>query len=228
MDVSSSIRPPSASSKWCPAWSDEFDSQKIDPAKWRVLGDSRRGGGMWLKRNVSLDGRGHLVIMSSPAKGKTTTGGIDTYGKFQQKYGLFVIRAELPTRPGHRVGFWLQSKNSAIHSDGRKGTEIDILEQYSRSNIVTHNLHWNGYGKYEKSWNYRFQMDSIQGWHTYALRWTPDNYQFYVDGALTAKTKAGGVSRVPEFIRITDEPMEGMVAQKDKFLVDYVRVYSAC
>lgn len=53
-----------------------------------------------------------------------------------------------------------------------------------------------------------------------------------MDGKETWRTKAGGVSQVPEFMKLSDEigSWAGDIKKAtlpDQFLVDYVRVYDA-
>ena len=78
------------------------------------------------------------------------------------------------------------------------------------------------------------------GYHTFALKWTPEYYVFYVDGKATWATDDGGVSKVKEFLRLTVEidagdgwgPHGQKIGQFDDsnsndtdFLVDYVKVW---
>jgi hypothetical protein len=70
----------------------------------------------------------------------------------------------------------------------------------------------------------------MKGWHTFGLWWNPNEYVFFVDGKETWRTNAGGVSQVPEYIKLSDEigDWAGDVKKAklpDAFLVDYVRVY---
>ena len=69
----------------------------------------------------------------------------------------------------------------------------------------------------------------MEGWHTFAVWWKPDEYIFYVDGTETWRTNKA-VSQVPEYIKLSDEigKWAGDIAKArlpDAFLVDYVRVY---
>ena len=69
-----------------------------------------------------------------------------------------------------------------------------------------------------------------EGFHDYGLLWTTDEYVFYVDGKEVWRSKAGGVSQVPEYLKLTEEIGSwGGDIQKaelpDYFEVDYVRVY---
>ena len=75
-------------------------------------------------------------------------------------------------------------------------------------------------------------------WHTYTLEWYPDEYIFYVDGSETWRTSEGGVSQVPQYIKLTEEignygtgpdawgtgPIEE-AALPDYTRIDYVRVW---
>ena len=73
----------------------------------------------------------------------------------------------------------------------------------------------------------------MDGFHTYAVAWSPDEYVFYVDGVETWRTKAGGVSQVPAVLRFTIEFSEGWNGKiqeaklPDHFIIDWVRVYKA-
>ena len=84
-----------------------------------------------------------------------------------------------------------------------------------------------------KSAGHNFRRDGVmEGWHTFSLLWTPNEYVFYVDGQETWRTAAGGVCQVLEFIKLTEEigKWGGDIHQAklpDYFLVDYVRVYHA-
>jgi len=69
-----------------------------------------------------------------------------------------------------------------------------------------------------------------EGFHTFGLLWTPQEYVFYVNGQETWRTAAGGVSQVPEYAKLTEEigKWGGDITQAklpDHFVVDYVRVY---
>ena len=102
-----------------------------------------------------------------------------------------------------------------------------------RDGRLTSNLHWDGYGKDHKSAGTKFSRPGVMnGWHTFGLLWLPEEYVFYVDGQETWRTSAGGVSQVPEFVKLTEEIGNwGGEIQKaklpDYFVVDYVRVYEA-
>ena len=118
-----------------------------------------------------------------------------------------------------------------IGNDGRDGTEIDIMEKPWLDDRINYALHWDGYGKEHKSAAKEVKVPGImEGFHTYALLWTPEEYVFYVDGKETWRSKAGGVCQVPLYIKLSDEVgnWAGDIRKAklpDQFLVDYVRVY---
>ena len=84
----------------------------------------------------------------------------------------------------------------------------------------------------------KLDKNLYDGFHTYALKWTPEYYVFYIDGEPTWATTGGGVSKVKEFLRLTVEidagdgwgPHGKKIGKFDEnseseFLVDYVKVW---
>lgn len=232
-----SLPPAPAGQQWKLVFADEFD--RINPRIWTLRGDSPRNGGYWLKKNVEQRD-GALYLRATRHNGKMATGSLDTNGKAQWRYGYFEMRAKLPRLPGgHRPAFWLQTPGTFQPGDeGRDGTEIDIFEAPGRSGHVVHNLHWNmplagGMGRNNVG-KVAAQPIAYNQWHKFGLWWDADRYRFYVDGVLTWETSEGGVSQVPEHIRITDEVLDSdrfaqvnyaAIDLADPFVVDYVKVY---
>ena len=225
--------PPAAEAKtWKLAWSDEFNGTNLDQTKWDVMGDWKRRDGYWLKEDAYLDGKGNLVIRTKKDGDRYTSGAVRTKGKFEHRYGYWLCRCKFPTQEGHWPAFWLYTNSvGKIGNEGRDGTEIDIMEKPWREDKTTQNLHWDGYGKEHKSAGKESVIPGLsKGWHTFGLHWRPDEYVFYVDGKETWRTKAGGVSQVPEYAKLTDEigKWGGDITKAnlpDYFTVDYVRVY---
>jgi beta-glucanase (GH16 family) len=93
------------------------------------------------------------------------------------------------------------------------------------------NLHWDGYGKDHKSAGTRTTIPVLtEGFHDYGLLWTKEQYIFYVDGKEVWRSTAGGVSQVPEYLKLSAEigKWGGDISKAelpDYFEVDYVRVY---
>jgi len=220
---------------------DDFSGTQIDTKKWTIRGDQKRANGFWLKKNAKLDGKGFLHLTTtrdSSEKGTRYAGGaLESRKSFQQTFGYFECRAKLQqtSGEGYHCSFWLQSDSTGDTSDaGRNGTEIDLIEKFKKHGMIQHALHWDGYGPEHAHCNFTFPWPNInEGFHIYGLLWTPSEYIFFIDGVETWRTKAGGVSQVPAFMRVTTEFSEGWNGEiakaknlPDSFIVDYVKAYS--
>lgn len=227
------LPPLPAGQTWKLIWNDEFDGTKLDEAKWNRRGDHVRKGGWWVKDDAYLSGKGALMLRVKKDGDRFTCGALDTKGKFEHAFGYYVARMKMPKQPGHWPAFWLQATSmTKVGDEGRDGTEIDIVEIPWRDGRITMNLHWDGYGKEHKTAgaNRARMPELVEGFHDYALLWTPEEYVFYVDGKEVWRTKAGGVSQVPEYILLTEEIGDWGGDIKKAVLpdyceVDYVRVY---
>ena len=126
-----------------------------------------------------------------------------------------------------------------VNNSGEDGTEIDIFEGFGWTDTLNFALHWDGYGDDHKSEGYKKTIEEIRdGFHTYALEWNEEEYVFFVDNTEVWSTKAGGVSKVPAYVKITGELSTEswaiseywsndpeLAEYPDYFVVDYVRVY---
>lgn len=164
---------------------------------------------------------------------------------FAQAFGYFETRVKFPDADGMWSAFWLQSSNMRKPAAaGVDGTEIDVYEsafRRSKSSKMGHALLWNGYGEYAQSEAViqDLEQDLYDGeYHTFALKWTPEYYVFYIDGEATWASMGGGVSHVKEFLRLTCEidagdewgPHGQKIGAFDgtedaPFYIDYVKVW---
>jgi beta-glucanase (GH16 family) len=226
------LPPATAGKSWKLVWHDEFDGPKLDTTKWASPPDGARRDALWLGKAISFDGQGHVKLSAFKEGDKYASGCIRTLGKFEHSFGYYVARIQFQRQVGHWSAFWLMGPSvNKIGDEGRDGTEIDIIEKPSLNSHMNHALHWDGYGKEHKSAVKEFDVPGIMdGFHTFGLLWTPEEYVFYVDGKETWRTKAGGVCQVPLFVKLSNEigPWAGDIKKAklpDGFLVDYVRVY---
>jgi beta-glucanase (GH16 family) len=217
---------------WALVWHDEFEGDALDETKWECPADARRRDGWWMRKAVSLDGRGHLAVRTLKEGDRYLDGCVRTQGKFEHAFGFYVARIRLQKQPGHWSAFWLMGSGVLkVGDEGRDGTEIDIMEKPWLDGRVQHTLHWDGYRKDHKSQGKVVDVPGVmEGFHTFGLWWSPEEYVFYVDGKETWRTRAGGVCQVPLYIKLSDEVgrWAGDIAKAtlpDEFLVDYVRVY---
>ncbi len=217
---------------WKLVWNDEFEGNTVDSSKWEVLGDFQRRDGFWVKDDVYVDGQGRLILRTKKDGDRYTCGAARTRGRFEHRYGYWVCRCKLPKEQGHWPAFWLHADTvGRIGDAGRDGTEIDIMEKPWREDRITQNLHWDGYGKEHQHVGTTFDFPGLsEGFHTFGLHWTPEEYVFYVDGKETWRTRGGGVSQAPGYAKLTEEigNWGGDITKAnlpDGFVVDYVRVY---
>ena len=239
--------------EWTLVWKDEFNGSSLDGKKWDQPEYNRRSNdngpdGWWLKEDSYLDGNGHLVIRARKINNRNrdkdifdfSTGAVRTIDRFEQKFGKFEIRCKLPTQPGWWVAFWLMSPTVGNEDgSGEDGSEIDIFEGFGWTDRVQHALHWDGYGDAHQSEGESMTIPGIrEDYHTYILEWNETEYRFFIDSTETWRSQAGGVSKVPAYVKVTGElstqdwaisqywannPARGVYP--DSFLVDYVRVY---
>lgn len=165
--------------------------------------------------------------------------------KFMHKYGYYECRCKMPQKEGWWCAFWLQSPiiGSTLNPEF-SGVEVDIMEQFWRTkyephHVIQHNNHWNGYGSQHKSTgDHRVKLkDTEDGFHTFAVDWTPEYYRYYVDGEMTWELKAPyPISQTEQFLLVSTEVIgyrssewtqweDLEEAVGDTFVVDYVRVF---
>lgn len=244
-------------------WSDEFDGTAPDASKWtgfRCGGETsvvRQGG--WWHTDLAAVKDGNLRISARYYKNGYRGGkagwyscGLCTTGLFEQTYGYFEVRCILPKGTGMWSAFWMlpQDFSNTVGNGGTDGAELDVFEspnyRYKLSdnvNVVTTNIHIDGYGKEEQSKGvatpFIEENDPYETYNTYGVEWNEKEYIFYINGVETGRTDFGGTSRVPEYILLTTEigGAKGVAgaswagdpispdAQPTDFIVDYVRAY---
>jgi beta-glucanase (GH16 family) len=224
---------------------DEFDGTTLDSATWDYRLSGPRRDAVNVPEAVRVDGEGHLVIDTWTEEETHYTGMIGTQGRFEQRYGWFEARIDFDGAPGMWSAFWLQSPTlgQTIGDPGSSGVEMDIVEHdlfgSSPGGPYWHGgLHWDGYGASHKVRSRAIAVPDIaDGFHTFALEWTPDALRFYYDGQLMW-TPQPIISHVPEFMILSSEVMDSFLTQipeggygdrsesTTRMRVDWVRVYS--
>ncbi|MGD8453183.1 MAG: glycoside hydrolase family 16 protein [Phycisphaerae bacterium] len=237
-------------------WHDEFDGpadSPSDPAKWSARHLGPRRDAINVEEAARLDGQGHLLITTTrhappatqPASTQPTTtqaakpeyhtAMICTAGKFEATFGYFECRYRTQTQPGHWSAFWLQSSTMGkpIGDPGAAGVEIDVIEYLATPKYrdrALHTIHWDGYGDAHKSKHINQPLPGLgEGFHTFGLEWTPEEYIFYVDGRETGRMREA-VSQRSEYLLLSVEVgkwADDIAAAKlpDGMVVDYVRVW---
>lgn len=231
-EVPSQLPPPVPGKEWRLVWHDEFDGAALDESKWERI-DSPRREAFWSKDDAYLDGNGCLTLRTRKDGERYTSGAVRTKGKFEHRYGFWECRCQFHKQQGHWPAFWLMPAQGLKDAEagGTVGAEIDIMEKAWLTEKINHAIHWDGYGQHHKSDARELEHQGLnEGFHTFALQWSAEEYVFYIDGQETWRTKAGGPSQVPSYAKLTEEigPWAGKITEAalpDYFLVDYVRVY---
>ena len=217
---------------WKLVWHDEFEGAELDASKWEIPPDGPRHAGWWMRKAVSVNGRGNLVIQTLREGDKIIDGCVRTKGKFAHAYGFYIARVQLPKEQGHWPAFWLFE---GVHTDASgwyNGPEIDIFEKFWPNDEVKHTLYWNPVDPRQlEECSKTVTIPGIrEGWHTFALWWTPTEYIYYIDGRETWRINPGKISALPHYIKLSDETATwckdiSKAVLPDAFYVDYVRVY---
>ncbi|WP_428655902.1 glycoside hydrolase family 16 protein [Runella sp.] len=213
-------------------WEDNFKGNQLDPNKWAVRGVGPRALGYVSPEAVEVKD-GFLKLHALQKGDSTLIGAVGTQGLLMTKYGYFECRAQLQKSPGVWAAFWIQSPDISKGEDPAiYGAEIDIFEFFKKLglDIVSHNVHW-AYGPNQKTTRgmQSYLKGVSEGFHTFALEWTPEKYTFFIDGYKFYEVTMG-ISNIEEYLILSMElPSEKKdlknTVYPDVFIVDYVKVY---
>ncbi len=245
-------RPP-VEGDWTLTFEDNFNGKAVDEGNWNVHAPNYWDKATaFSKANVIVDGgvarlryEKKTGFHNDDPKQKQfgyTTGFLDTYGKWVQRYGYYETRTKLPTSPGLWPAFWLMPDRGVEAGEqwqrqdtGKGGMEYDIVEHLTRWGPYRYNIamHWDGYGKEHKaigSSNIYVQPDK-DGYVTSGMLWLPGSVVFYYNGTEVARWETERISAIPSHLMYT-LPQGGWDNNEvdDKqlpadFLIDYVRVW---
>lgn len=165
-------------------WEENFNGKSLDEKVWNFeLGD--HGWGNHERQNYTTDNHvvkdGVLIITAKKEGDKYTSTRITTAGKKEFKYGYFEARAKLPAGKGIWPAFWMLGSNIGKVGWPMAG-EIDILEYVGREpHMVFTSLHTkDSHGNTVNTRKTNFE-NIEEGFHLYAVNWTADKIEFFVD-----------------------------------------------
>ncbi len=195
---------------WQLIWSEEFDGNAMDTAKWEYM---RPGGSTWSRFiargeaargevNRFADGSYQSYCIKTPpsmAEGnkEMISGAIRSLGKFHMRGGYIEARCKTLPHTGNFQAFWLLP---ADHTGGWPVCgEIDVWEQIDDEPIAYQTLHHAmRYPNHPNSKKFftPVAVDStyagcatpgVDGarWHVYAVEWDAEHITFYIDGEET-------------------------------------------
>ncbi len=233
---------PPKGSRWkpIPELTDEFDSERLDAAKWHDCNPGWKGRkpGFFSPKNVTVnDGMLHLAARAEdlpnlPSGYHTfTTAAVQS--KALVKYGYFEIRCK-PMKSRASSAFWF------YHSTPEIWTEIDVFEiggtcpghekKYHTNVHVFHTPDYKGTVEKHKSdskvWESPYFL--ADEFHVYGFEWDGDFLKWYVDRKLirTKKNKHWHQALTMNFDSETMPNWFGLPNKENlpaTFHIDYVR-----
>ena len=224
---------------------DEFDGDTLSD-DWFHRGVGPRRNGFNSEQQVRVEGGNLIISCEYKEDGEMGAGwycGMIALKK-QYKQGYFEIKCKCNDGGDFWSAFWIQANNPYDHeasAGGVNGAELDIFEapfsgEKSKTvrNSVTQTIHCNGYDDDPDHIDSRmlgkFKVDDpYNEYNTYGLKWTEDEYIFYINGVETARSSFGsGVSQVEETVIVSLEIPDEVTVPKDtrsQFTVDYVKIW---
>jgi len=196
-----SVHPAAASppSGYYLVWGDEFNEASLDTTKWDYWVLGKFDSEIDVTNAVSMNGS-NLVITTYSANNTNYSALIASDNHFRPRYGYYEASIQWGDTNGMCSAFWLRSPNMGtwVTDAFVSGGEIDVCEHRYLgvtsnyvADIVSDNIHWDGYGSYEQNAgsdnlgsNFLGQSFHLQtGFHLFGLTWNKDgSYGFYIDG----------------------------------------------
>lgn len=180
-------------------WADEFDYEGLpDTTKWSYdVGDGCPDICGWGNNELQYytDSRiknarvanGLLTIEAHKEDYETrgyTSARLLTRDREAWRYGRFEIRAKLPSGKGTWPAIWMLPENWEYGGWPASG-EIDIMEHVGHEpNRVYATVHTEAYNHMEGTQDTdTLRVENAeQAFHDYAIEWTPDSIEWYMDG----------------------------------------------
>jgi len=246
-------------------WSDEFEKDgRPDPSYWSYeLGFIRnRELQYYQPENANIE-NGILTISGKRERVKNkaydplseywiedrewaeyTSASLITQGKKSFTYGIFEIRAKIPTARGMWPVIWTMGENREWPANG----EVDIMEYYRWTALPTilANVAWEGPDNKVKWADKKIPLDNFlekdpdwpEKFHIWKMEWTPEFIRLYLDDELlnevdlekTVNPDGYNPFHHPHYILLNlalggqgGDPSSTEFPQS--FLIDYVRVF---
>ena len=140
-------------------WGDEFNEASLDTNKWTYWVPGAFGNAHDVTNAVTLNGS-NVVITTYTAGGTNYTAMLASQNHFHPRYGYYESSIQWADTNGEWSAFWLRSPTMGTYLDDAfvSGGEMDVCEHryvgiYGTyiGNIISANIHWDGYGPAEES-----------------------------------------------------------------------------
>lgn len=189
---------------WQLVWSDEFEyTGSPDPEKWfhEVLPPGAYNRELQAYTNKEANSRvedGKLIIQAHPIPGTQrgyTSARITTRISHHMYLGRIEVRAKLPDALGSWPAIWMLPVSTVGRTGWPHSGEIDIMEHVGYETGVVHSsVHTSKYN-WPNGNHHTATIDVpevAQAFHTYAMEWTEDYLDFFVDDQLITRYENEG------------------------------------
>jgi len=220
-------------------WSDEFNINGApDPANWGF----DLGGGGWGNNELQtytadatnvIVSDGTLKITAKKVGSSYTSARLNSFGKFDFKYGKIEFRAKLPTGGGTWPALWMLGSNFQTNTWPSCG-EIDVMEHTGNNqDLILGTLHYPGHSGGDGNSGSTTVAGVSNDFHVYSAIWSPTSVKIYVDGNLFhSVANNAGLPFNANFFIIMNVAMGGDLGgpvdpgfTQSTMEVDYIKVY---
>ena len=183
--------------EWRVAFEDNFDGATLDTSKWNIqTGDGCPDLCGWGNNELQTYSADNIDIADGvlningrrEADGSYTSARINTFGKFDFRYGRIEVRARIPSGQGIWPAIWMLHSNPEIYGPWPHGGEIDIMEGFNYgvggNNTTSTATHYglpippfNG-----TSSRTELAVGADVNFHVYALEWERHRLRFFING----------------------------------------------
>jgi autotransporter-associated beta strand protein len=179
-------------------WGDEFNEPSLNTTNWDYWVLGKFDSEIDVTNAVSMNGS-NLVITTYTSNNVTYSALIASDYHFRPRYGYYEASIQWGDTNG-MCSAWLRSPSmgARVADAFASGGELDICEHRYQgvtsnyvADIVSDNIHWDGYGAYEESAGsdnlgsnlFGQSFNLTNGFHLYGLNWSSNGtYGFYIDG----------------------------------------------
>jgi len=170
-------------------WSDDFAGTLIDRSKWKFgSGTTNDNVHYYTDRAENakiVDGKLQIISLKESYKGLSYTSALlETSTSMNWKYGRVEARIKLPATRGFVPAFWMLPADN-LYGFWPMSGEMDIMEYpTTQGKTIYGTVHTNAYNLFYGATppGGTVQIsDAESAFHLYAIEWTPNQVDFYVD-----------------------------------------------
>lgn len=235
-------------------WEDDFDGNELDKNKWESLFGYYNANRYYMYKDVSKNAycEDSCLVLKNikdfPNEKCSWSGAfVRTKNKFEFRYGRVEAKIKFPSSNIYHSTFWTLGANyDRVCDENTTGDEtlgvlpstcgeFDIAECDNR--FVSNNIHYSSdeINTHVQAGGNSYDVDPSQ-WHIYAMEWTENNVQFYVDNILKRTWDINNATvnnynpfKLPHFLMFNSNPGLSETNTNDDEIItlcDWVRVYA--